>query len=70
MTINRNTIKRQIAAARRLITLMSTRALRPANAATDESQLQDAFDQLDQATSALAWEFYQHQPEEQDGIRQ
>lgn len=68
--MNRNTIKRQIAASRRLIALLYTRSLQPANAATDTEQIRDAFERLSRTTSDLAREFYQRDSEAHDGIRQ
>ncbi|MFC3336928.1 hypothetical protein [Paracandidimonas soli] len=67
--ITRITIKRQLAAARRLITLAQTRALSPKDAAIDETQIVDAFGQLEQATDELAKEFYQQEAEAEYGIR-
>lgn len=64
MTISRDTVKQQIAAARGLLVTLQTRALRPQSAATDVDQLLQALRRLEQTTEALARECYS--PKEPD----
>lgn len=68
--ICRDTAKRQIAAARTLIVLIQTRALRPADAATDFDQLTTALGRLESTTEALAQEVYKQDTEVCDGVCQ
>lgn len=67
--MDRNIIKRQIAASRRLIALLYTRALLNAEAPTDVEQIRDAFEQLNRSTNALAQNFYQQDSEVRNGFR-
>lgn len=59
MSIQRTTAKRQVAAARALLVTLHTRAMRPATAATDGSQIEDCIDRLSTTTEDLARETYQ-----------
>lgn len=59
MSIQRTTAKRQVSAARNLLVILETRALRPASGATDIDQIRDALDRLNTTTEELARETYQ-----------
>lgn len=58
MTVSRDAIKQQIAAARGLLITLQTRSMRPRTAATDVDQLLQAYRRLERATESLAREFY------------
>lgn len=60
MNISRQTLKRQIAAARAVIVGIHTRAPNPNMAPSDDQQLLDALDRLEANTEELARQFYRH----------